>query len=222
MYRKEPLAIGEFYHVFNKSIAGFKIFNNESEYLRIIVAIRYYQCEGHSLRLSDFLRTKDANKHTIDEYLSDCLKNKQDKLVDIVSYCIMPTHTHFILKQLKDNGISLFMNNIFNSYTKYFNIKHKRKGPLWEGRFKNVLIKTDEQLLHLTRYIHLNPVTAYLTDIPESWIYSSYKEYILEVTNRICRYENVINIAVDQYKKFVNDMIGYQRDLAAIKQQILE
>ena len=70
------------------------------------------------------------------------------------------------------------MGDILNSYSRYFNTKQKRKGPLWEGRFENVLIKTDEQLLHLTRYIHLNPVTAYLVDQAKDWQASSYNEYL--------------------------------------------
>jgi putative transposase len=79
----------------------------------------------------------------------------------------MPTHIHLVLRQLKDGGISKFMSNILNSYSRYFNIKHNRKGPLWEGRFRKVLVGSDEQLLHLTRYVHLNPVTACLVDKPK-------------------------------------------------------
>lgn len=221
-YRKEPLVTGEIYHVFNKSIAGFKIFNNEPEYLRIIAAIRYYQVEGYPSRLSDFLKAADASGNDISKCLSDYLECNKDKLVDIIAYCIMPTHIHLILKQLEEKGISFYMNNILNSYSRYFNRKHKRKGPLWEGRFKNILLKTDEQMLHLTRYIHLNPVTAYLIDKPEFWLYSSYREYLSEVPGRICSYENILEICPSQYKKFVDDTIGYQRDLAAIKNRILE
>ena len=152
------------------------------------------------------------------------ISSQAEKVVQIVAYCIMPTHLHLILKQLKEDGIANFMRKVLNSYSHYFNIKHKRKGPLWEARFKNVLVRTDEQLLHLTRYIHLNPVTAYLVDKPEDWLFSSYKEYVSNVVDeeRICKYNNILDIEPDSYKKFVEDRILYQRDLAKIKELILE
>jgi putative transposase len=134
----------------------------------------------------------------------------------------MPTHLHLILKQLKHNGISIFMNNILNSYTRYFNTKHKRKGPLWEARFKNILIEKDEYLLHLTRYIHLNPVTASLINKPEDWLASSYREYIEKNAEKICQYDDVLKTEPISYKQFVDDRISYQRELAKIKQYLFD
>jgi putative transposase len=136
----------------------------------------------------------------------------------------MPTHVHFVLKQLSENGISIFIGNLLNSYTRYFNTKHKRKGPLWEGRFKSVLVREQGQLLHLTRYVHLNPVTAGLVDKPEEWAASSYREYIGIVSgkNRICDFKGVLDIDRRRYAKFVEDRIAYQRQLAWMRKLILE
>jgi len=136
----------------------------------------------------------------------------------------MPTHFHLILKQLKKGGISTFIGNVLNSYSRYFNTKHKRGGPLWEGKFKNVSVETDEQLLHLTRYIHLNPTSAGLVKKPEEWPYSSYLEYLgkIKKINRICSYEDLIDISPLSYKNFVESRILYQRELAKIKHLILE
>jgi len=205
------IVTGEVYHVFNKSISEFKIFNSESDFLRIKNVIRYYQIEKQPVKFSEFEERKVKNY---------TFNNK--KLVEIICYCLMPTHIHLVVKQLIDLGISKFMNNILNSYSRYFNIKHNRKGPLWEGRFKKVLVETDEQLLHLTRYIHLNPTTAYLVDKPIDWEYSSYKEYISDCNERICKYEDIIDIKPDAYKTFVEDRISYQRELAKIRGLILE
>jgi putative transposase len=156
-------------------------------------------------------------------YFTSILQEKE-RLVQIIAYCIMPTHLHLILKQLKENGISTFIGNVLNSYSRYFNTKYRRKGPLWEGKFKNVLVKTDEQLLHLTRYIHLNPSTAFLVDRPEEWLASSYQEYLLKVNNieRICKFEDVLEIEPSSYRKFIEDRISYQRELAVIKEMLLE
>jgi hypothetical protein len=63
----------------------------------------------------------------------------------------MPTPFHLVLGQAADQGIFRFISNTQNSYTRYFNTKPGRKGPLWEGRSKSVLVKADEQLPHLTR-----------------------------------------------------------------------
>lgn len=224
MYRKEALVEEKIYHIFNKSIAGFKIFNNEAEYSRIIAILRYYQI-AKPIRFSDFVRFNRINENNLEDFLRKHLKDK-DRIVDIIAYCIMPTHIHLILRQLKGKGISIFMSNILNSYARYFNTLHKRKGPLWEGSFKSVLLETDEQLLHLTRYIHLNPVTAYLVDSPESWNFSSYKEYLSETNddtiNKICNFTGLIDMTPVSYRKFVEDRIFYQRDLAKIKNLILD
>ena len=212
---KGLLVTGEIYHVFTKSIAGFRIFNDSAEFLRMIETIRYYQRKAQSIRLSRFNYLKDQDKLEIDE---------GEKLIEIIAYCLMPTHLHLVLKQLIDKGVSTGMNNILNSYSRYFNIRHNRKGPLWEGRFKRVLVKSDEQLLHLTRYVHLNPVTAYLVDKPTDWTASSYKEFIGKnnIEKRICEYKDILNIESDSYKDFVEDRISYQRELAKIKDLILE
>ena len=219
--RKDPLKTGEVYHVFNKSIAGFKIFNNKSELSRMLATIRYYQMNRPPDKFSRFMRSDFRKENFHDKIV--LLSGKQ-KIIGLIAYCFMPTHFHLILKQLKDDGVSKIMGNALNSYTRYFNIKHNRKGPLWQGRFKNVLVKTDEQLLHLTRYIHLNPVTAYLCKKPEEWGASSYHEYIRSAENRIriCDFDDVLDIEPNSYRKFVVDLIDYQKKLATIKHLIFE
>jgi len=87
-----------------------------------------------------------------------------------------------------------------------------------------VLIETDEQLLHLTRYVHLNPVTDFLVNRPEDWKFSSYGEYIglVEKDKRICEFDKYVNMNIASYAQFVNNRIDYQRELAKIKELILE
>jgi len=219
--RKEELITGEIYHVFNKSIAGYKIFNSDAEYSRGMKAIRYYQRDRPSIRLSRYIEIIETKGQDSDEELEWC---NLDKIVQIYAYCIMPTHIHLVVKQLKENGISKFMGNTLNSYARYFNTKYKRKGPLWEGPFKNVPVITDEEFLHLTRYVHLNPATAYLVEKPEEWPVSSYKEYVLDMDDaeRICEYQDVLDIQPHSYREFVEDRISYQRDLALISKLVLE
>ena len=116
------------------------------------------------------------------------------------------------------------MSNVLNSYTRFFNTKYDRKGPLWVGRFKNIPIESDEQLLHLTRYVHLNPVTAKLVNQAEEWKHSSYREYIQKPNKpqTICHYSDVLDIKQTEYQDFVHDHASYQRELAAIKNLAIE
>ena len=220
-YRKNPLVTGEIYHIFTKSIAGFKIFNNHGEFLRMKELLIYYQYNNPGIRFSWL--TGEVKGKECNEGENKFLKN-DERIVQIIAYCIMPTHLHIILKQLKALGISSFMNKVLNSYSRYFNTKHKRRGPLWESRFKNVLVENDEQLLHLTRYIHLNPSTSFLVTEPEDWLFSSYGEYIgkTKESENICLHRNFITIDPFSYKKFVNTRIDYQRDLAILKNLLFE
>ena len=214
---EESLVTGEVYHIFNKSIAEYMIFNDNHEFSRIREAIKYYRNEKAIAKLSQFIASK-KKKLNWENF------NKKDNLVNIVAYCIMPTHIHLALKQLKNGGISIFMSNVLNSYTRYFNTKHNRKGPLWESRFKRVLVDRDEQLIHLTRYIHLNPVTASLVNKPEDWHASSYREYLGRVPeeDKICDYSEILEINPEDYEEFTEERISYQKELARIKNLFLD
>lgn len=220
--RKNPLVNGKVYHVFTRSIANFHIFNEKTEFSRMIQLLRYYQIENE-LKFSEFSDTKLVETIGFDSAFNSISKDKS-RLVEIIAYCLMPTHIHLILKQISDKGVSTYLSNVLNGYTRYFNIKHKRKGPLWESEFKNVLVTDDEQLLHLTRYLHLNPVTAHLIEKPEKWVFSSYNEYLSLTNGRssFCNFNETLEIKPLLYRKFVNDQISYQRELAKIKNLIID
>ncbi len=223
MIRKDLLITGECYHVFNKSIASYRIFNVDSEYQRMVHSLRYYQFDNRDCNFANFTRFKKVEREGF--YRSLGLKNAHhDKLAEIIAYCIMPTHIHLILKQLQDNGISVFMGNVLNSHARYFNRKYRRLGPLWVGRFKGVSVENDEQLWHLSRYVHLNPTTTELVRKPQDWPYSSYREYLdmVDKKERISRWEDLIETRPSEYKKFVNDQIGYQKELGIIKSLMLD
>jgi putative transposase len=222
MIRKEPLITNEVYHVFNRSIAGFHIFNNNEEFLRMKQLIKYYQIDNE-LKFSAFIELKQMQEKGFNSYFNEISAGK-DKIVQIIAYSFMPTHIHLILKQLAENGIVDYMIKISDSYTRYFNTLYKRKGPLWESRFKNVLVKNDEQLLHLTRYAHLNSVTAKLVNRPEDWEFSSYKEYLGKIKDNsaICQFNDLLEIEPSQYRKFVNNQISYQRELSKIKDLLID
>jgi len=215
--RKEIFKTGYLYHVFTKSIAGYRIFRGDEDYSRMIEMLRYYKYEKPPMRFSIYQEAIEKGITSINNELSS-----KDTLVDLIAFCIMPTHIHLILCQLKENGISLFMQNLLNSYSRYFNVKYERKGPLWQGRFKGILIETDEQLLHLTRYIHLNPTSDGLVDHPEDWSYSSYNEYLGSLLNGLTNFNRYLVIDPATYKTFVDSRKDYQQRLSEIKHLCLE
>src|SRR3990167_992959 len=215
MKRKNILVNNEVYHIYNRSIANYTIFNTEADFQRFLQLLKFFQLTKQPTKFSRFLELEAVNREGFFNYLDSFTKNEQE-IVQIIAYSLMPTHIHLILKQLKENGISMFMSDILNSYTRYFNTKHHRKGPLWESKFQNVFVTKDEILLHLTRYLHLNPVTANFVNLPQDWEFSSYKEY-LSGEEKICCYKNVLDFTPKKYQQFVDERISYQKLLAKIK-----
>ncbi len=99
------------------------------------------------------------------------------ELVDVVAYCLMPTHYHFLLHVKTDDFSKRVMQPFGVSYTKAINRQQERVGPLFQGPFQAVWVDKDEYLVHLSRYIHLNPVAAGLVAQPAAWAFSSYRDY---------------------------------------------
>lgn len=222
-YRITPFVLGEIYHIFNRSIASQPIFKNQKDYQRITDVINYYRFKKLPLRYSYYNRLPKEQKN---QFSQDYLINNKPML-NIVAYCIMPNHFHFLLQPFVINAISDFMRNMQNSYSKYYNTKYERTGSLFQFMFKAVRIETDEQLIHVCRYIHLNPITAYLIEIDklERYPWSSFKNYLS--SNEDYSFVNP-SIVLDQfksrgvYKRFVFDQVDYQRELDKIKHLILE
>jgi len=211
--RKHPLTNGYVYHIFTKSIAGFKVFRNNKDYQRMLELLKFYRVKNPPTRFSAYVEIKDK-ANFIKTFVRE-----DELLVLIYAYCLMPTHIHLLLEQVCDNGITVFMKRVLDSYTRYFNLKIKRKGPLWQSKFKNVLVKDDSQMLHLTRYIHLNPTSDGLVEKPEDWKYSSYLEYISLQNIKLCNTDKLLlnDYSSDDYKKFVEDRKDYQKTLSKIK-----
>jgi len=217
--RKVELSNEQYYHVFNKTIESKQIFTNNHLPSTFLEISRYYRSLKARLRFSDYKRLIDINKNLI---LKEILISAYFK-VEILSYCLMQTHFHFLLKQLSENGISKFIGDTLNSFTRYFNIKFERKGPIFLPRFKAVLIKSEEQLKHVSRYIHLNPYSDGLIksiDKLENYPWSSFKEYFPNSSQKLSNPDFILGLFNNdklRYKKFVFDNADYQKSLEHIK-----
>jgi len=215
--RTVVLATNEIYHVYNRSVANEEVFNSPKNIKRALDLISYYKC-SNKLRFSFFTKLDEESK-------SYYLETNNNPLVEIYAYCLMPNHFHLLLKQLSDNGIEKFVGNFQNAFAKYYNIRKRRFGALFQRPFKAKHISSDEELLHLSRYIHLNPVTSFLTrfeDLKNSPI-TSLPAY-LGKSNRFTNIKVIVNIIKTQekYLKFLEDQIDYQRKLSKIRHLVIE
>jgi len=122
-------------------------------------------------------------------------------------FCLMPNHFHFLLQILDSRKFQKSFARFLISYVKSVNAVYGRGGHLFEGRFKAKLIENDEYLLHLSRYIHLNPVFATLVKRAEDWKFSSYRDYIHEKpTRNMVHTEYILSKFSDanEYRDFVD------------------
>ena len=172
--RKEFLVTGEIYHIFNKTVGNEEVFSGKKELERLDELVDYYRFNPNfSFSKYKHLAINERNKYLLS------LMNLP-KIVEIYAFAFMPNHFHLLLKQLQDGGIKTFSSNIQNGFAKYYNIKNDRLGSLFVKPFKSKRITRDEIFLHVSRYIHLNPVTSYLVNFSELTMYpwTSYTSYI--------------------------------------------
>lgn len=161
----------------------------------------------------DFLHVynRGANRQRIfgdrDDYLEFLWRWRQfvpATTAAVLCYCLMPNHFHFLV-QLKSGKLSSAMQRFGTSYVMHFNRRYQRTGVLLAGRYQAVKVEDESYLLHLTRYIHLNPVTAKLVSFPEDWEYSSYREYVGLRTGTLAHTSLILRqfSPRDHYRQFV-------------------
>ncbi|MCX6755255.1 MAG: transposase [Candidatus Nomurabacteria bacterium] len=176
MTRSIEFSIGEFYHLYNRGTEKRIIFNNKNDYERFTLLL--YLCNSlNKVDLGDYLR----QGRTLLE-LFDLERN--NTLVDIGAYCLMPNHFHILVKEKLEGGISLFMQKLTTAYTMYFNKKYNRTGTLFQGKFKGKHVIGYNYLKYLFAYIGLNPIKL----IDKNWKENGIKN-LLEAKNFLSKYE---------------------------------
>jgi len=224
----------EIYHIVTRGVEKRVIFQDESDHYRAIFSLYEFNDEKHVL-IRDRRRTRLQQKKLGREQFSA----NRNLIVEILAFCLMPNHIHLLLKQLKDNGISKFMNKFGAGYGTYFNKKYNRTGHLFQGRFRAVHIKNNEQLQNVFVYIHTNPTetiesgwkdigvenTDEVIKFLENYKWLSYADYIGKknfpsVTHR----EFLMRIMGNEgsCKNFVNHWIQYKGEIKTLGNIILE
>ncbi len=212
--RLESLATGEIYHVYNRGANKQHIFHLPRDYRRFVQTISYYRFLGPKPKFSKFITGTIVPVELAED----------KKHVEIYCYCLMPNHFHLLIKQLKEGGISKFLGDLSNSYVKYGNLKHTRSGPLFEGRFKAVHVDRDEQFLHVSRYIHINPRVARLVNNLDDYRWSSFGDYMIG-NSSLCNVSEILSFFANNsadYKKFLEDQVAYGETLELIKHQLID
>lgn len=183
MERREKFETGEIYHVYNRGVEKRILFQTPNDYKRFL-ALLYIANDTKETHLSNLL-----NNGNIEKVFE---KTREQPLVAIGAYCLMPNHFHILITPLVNGGLSKFMQKVQTGYSMYFNKKHSRVGSLFQGTFKSKYINKNEYLMYIYSYIHLNPAkiknkewkiqpTSFiqnLEDFISTYPFSSLREYL--------------------------------------------
>ncbi len=178
--------------------------------LRIAYPGAYYHVTSRGNEQKDVFKSqKDRGKFL--DYLSSA-SQRYGAVIHV--YCLMTNHYHLLLETPEGN-LSQIMRHINGAYTTYFNVKRKRAGHLFQGRFKAILVEADAYAAELSRYLHLNPVRVGIVEKPEDYAWSSYRSYIGQSspaeglkTDFILGYFGTGAAAKTRYRLFVEDRLG--------------
>ena len=221
-YRQTQLETGYYYHALSRGINKQVIFKDDHDYQHALELIKYYSYSDKKPRYSQFRRMSETLKNTT--LLSLGVSEKQ---VDIIAYCLMPNHFHFLLRQKKDQGISKFMADFQNSLTKYSNTRRMKFGSILQTPFKAILIENDYYLTHLSRYIHLNPYSSVIVKTHQdllSYRWSSLGEFCQPSHQRICQPKIILDQFKNRqdYQNFVLEQTDHQLEIKLLESLIIE
>ncbi len=158
-----------FYHVYNRGVEKREIFIDKQDYVVFLGILNKY-----------LTPTPPANNPT---QIGPLILNTLHHEIDLLAYCLMPNHFHMILQQKKVDSMTKLLQRVATSYSIYFNKKYQRVGSLFQGVYKAATIDNENYLLHLSRYIHLNPLELLKVSPSEGetfggYRWSSYLEYV--------------------------------------------
>lgn len=187
-----------FYHIYNRGAGNQVIFRDDQDRNKF---------------LSIIARHLDPDETTTKT--DGCEYEKYD--IELVAYCLMGNHFHLLVFQESDPGaLTQMMRSVATAYTMYFNRKYKQFGHLFQSAFKASLITNDAYLLHITRYIHMNP-RNYLR-----YQWSSISVYLGEEAPGWLHPERINNMPTSEYKMFLQSYEGKKAELELLKEQLAE
>ncbi len=115
-----------------------------------------------------------------EKYLREIKDKKDEFQIKILAYCIMNNHAHFLIYTDNIENLSKYMQKVNIAYSKYYNLIKNRVGYVFRDRFYSQEIYNEKQLYLCLKYIHNNPVKAYIVNSMGEYKYSSYNEFLNE------------------------------------------
>lgn len=201
-----------YYHAYNRGIESRNIFLDKQDYKVFLHLLKRY--------LTQPPQSPDRVRPGWRSDLFDKIK--------LIAYCLMPNHFHLMVKQSTERAITEFMQALSNSYVRYFNEKYERTGPLFQGRYRAVLVEDEPYLLHLTRYIHLNPSELEELELEEvrpasrsdlvGYPYSSHGDFLGKRKTSWVHPEEILAFFKTAQRTKLTDFLSYQSFIEDFKE----
>lgn len=189
-----------YYHIYNRGVEKRKIFQSQEDYKIFLKFLKTYLEPVQEQPKID-VHLKNYSFRGVRRPLN----NFNDE-IELIAYCLMPNHFHLLIYQKIERSIEFFMRSLGTKYSQYFNKKYNRVGYLFQGTYKAALIENDAYLLHLSRYIHLNPSK----ETPLKDVYSSYGDYLGSRQTNWVKPQKVLNYFNTARKTSLKDILSYQ------------
>jgi len=189
-----------FYHVYARGHGKMEIYKDDHDYKVFLNLIKRY------------LNIEITIDPTGQPY------NNLHGKIELTCYCLMPNHFHMLLFQINEHAMSRLMRGVMTSYSRYFNNKYKLSGAVFETTYKASIISSDKYLMHISRYIHINPINWSI------YKYSSLPYYRGQQPPKWVQPKRIINLfySPDEYEAFLADYEDYKNMLAEIKYELAD
>ncbi len=173
-----------YYHVYNRGVEKRIIFLDRQDYTIFLSYLKHY----------------------LDPTLGSDPKSLAQE-VNLLAFCLMPNHFHLMLHQITKDGITKLMRAVCTKYATFFNLKYNRVGTLFQGKYKATIILEDIYLLHLSRYIHLNP---YPGSDPKTYDFSSYRYYLSLAKADWVKPDFILSFFKTAHNIYLRDCLSYE------------
>lgn len=213
--RMTEMFVGGYYHIYNRGVDKRNVFETDADYMRFYASLAVFNDADYN----------DAQVRTFNEAVENVRNRVSDikRLVDILSFCLVPNHFHLLIRQYREDGVAKFMQKIQLGYTKYFNLKNQRSGRLFQGPYQSVFVKYQAQLEHLPCYIHLNgpsisafdwrdgetDLTHKLLNQMVAYKWSSHNQYLTGEQDLPVVFDQSVEEIFDSRQDYVNRLLDW-------------
>lgn len=215
-----------YYHVYNRGVEKRVVFTDHKDESVFLRYLKEYVLPKDTQGLSKVLSDPNANSVEKTEASKLLRLNNFEGEIFLLAYCLMPNHFHLLIKQNQERSLEKFMRSLTTRYVQYFNKSHGgRVGSLFQDTYKAVLVESEEQLIHLSRYIHRNPISKGYS-LKESPRPSSYPNYLGLINQQWIKPAEILGYfaksGINSYQTFVESSEYEEGSLRRISDVLLD